>query len=175
VITLYLFSNYSWLIAQCTVCIILLSADAHSTDTGLKHSSSQIHFSTTQWIMQFCSYSLPCLLSTLAICYMQLTDSLWYDCPYPAEGWSCMPLLCFLNIWLWPSHSSVSAWHSVFSLKALAYCQPWHKGFADHHTTRHCCPLLTIISCVLYQRTTADYIVQVTINISRFTLRKFCI
>jgi len=54
---------------------ILLSADAYSTDTVLKHSSPQIHFSTTQWTMQFWSYSLPslCCPHLLSATYNTLT------------------------------------------------------------------------------------------------------
>jgi len=141
--TLHSFTNYSRLIAQCTVCIILLSADTHSTDTGLKHSSSHIHFSTTQWTMQFCSYSLPslCCPHSLSATYNTLTR---HD----------MTVLLLLKAGL-VCHFRVSRIFDSVPVSLLWVSgtlsfprRHWHtgsldtKGFADRHTTRRCCPLL---------------------------------
>ena len=134
---------YSGLIAVSTLCLILLCADAHSTDTRLEHSTAQIHFSTMQRTMHFSSYSLP------SLCH---SHSLSATCnTLTRHGMTLLFLLnagliCHLhvlNVWLCLSQSSGSVWHSVF------FCRRhWHtgsldvRGFAGCNTARCYCPLL---------------------------------
>lgn len=149
---------------------ILLSADAYSTDTVLKHSSPQIHFSTTQWTMQFWSYSLPslCCPHSLSATYNTLTR---HD----------TTVLLLLKAGL-VCHFCVSQMSQSVFCECLALCLILEGiGIPAALTPKAsliATPLgtVTIISCVLYQRTTADnHILHITGNISRFTLRKFCV
>jgi hypothetical protein len=69
-----LYIQFSGLIAVSTVCLVLLSNCAHSTDAGLKHSTPQIHFHTcsstyaTQWLA-VTQLSVSCYLQALFIAY----------------------------------------------------------------------------------------------------------
>jgi hypothetical protein len=110
---LQLYIQYCGLIALSTGCIILLSTAAHSTDTSLEHSTPQIHFSTTQSTMQFCSYNLPSLCCPqLLLRYTRNTVSPWHVCIPLGECWSYMPHMYFSNIQFCPSQSSGSIWFS---------------------------------------------------------------
>jgi hypothetical protein len=94
-------------------------------------------------LMYFCRYTLPSLchphlLSTIhntLTCHA--TTMLLQLNAGPTYHW------CFLNIWLCPCQSSGSLRHSVSVSQ-----RHWHtislnvRGFAGHHTTRCCCPLL---------------------------------
>jgi hypothetical protein len=69
-------------------------------------------------------FTLSC---TLTICSTQHPYLPWHDSP-PAEGWSCMSLMCFLTIHLCPSQSSGNIWHSVFfSQKHCHTGSSWHQ------------------------------------------------
>ena len=149
-ITLHSYIQYSGLIALSTGFIILLSTDAHSTDTSLEHSTPQIHFSTLQSTMQFCSYNLPSLCYPhSSLRYTQNTVSPWHVCTPLAECWSYMPHMYLSNIWFCSNQSSGSIWLCLFQ-------RHWHtssldiRGSAGHHTTRCCCPLLQYNSTGTY-------------------------
>ena len=67
---------YSGLIAVSTVCFVLLSTDAHSSDAGLEHSTSHIHLSTHSLLFSsavtvslHCAVHAPlCIRNTLICC-----------------------------------------------------------------------------------------------------------
>jgi hypothetical protein len=76
-----------------------LSADAHSTNTGLEPSTPQMH-STTPRTMQFCTHNLPSLSALL---------NTWLAVTRLSLLLLKAGLICHLcvsqNIRLWPSHS----------------------------------------------------------------------
>jgi hypothetical protein len=68
--------QYSWLIALSTVCLILLSTDAHSTDTGLDTqfaTDSLLHCATPYAVLQLKS---PVTLSSTLIAPLSATHCL---------------------------------------------------------------------------------------------------
>jgi len=96
-ITLHSYIQYSRHIPLSTMCLVLLSADAYSTDTGLKHSTSHIFFHphSTLCISSAKSPSLPRPL--LSLYYTPHSDSPCHDSPSLAVRWHYVLLIAFLE------------------------------------------------------------------------------
>ena len=129
-ITLQLYIQYFRLIAMSTLCLVLLS-----TDTGLKHSTSQIcsHTRSTLCFLSQVPFTLSHPLSSL--CCKQHSDSPWHD---------RTPSYCLLPLYVAHFHSQtffaipVSPWHTILisssSLDVRCYMR--------HYNTRCRCPLV---------------------------------
>jgi len=97
-ITLHLYIQYSGHIALSMVYLVLSSADAYSTDTGLKHSTHRFASTHTPSILCRSSAKSPSLPHPLlSLCYTPHTDSPWHDCPSLAMCWHYMLLIAFLE------------------------------------------------------------------------------
>jgi len=86
-LTLRLYTQYSGLIVLSTVCLILLHTDAHSTDTGLKHSTPQTHLSTHPTLCSFAITILLCSRIHYSLSATQHKDSPLHDCPSLVVCW----------------------------------------------------------------------------------------
>ena len=82
--------HYSWLIALPTVGLILMSTDAHSTDTGLEYSTPQIVF-TRSALSSYSAKSAP--RSPFTLHSMQFATHAALPFTFRAVRWSYIDLI----------------------------------------------------------------------------------
>jgi hypothetical protein len=127
-ITVHSYIQYSGLIALSTVCLFQLYTDAHSTDTGLEESTSQIRFNTRS-TLRSSTAKIPFTAPSTFVTLLYATHWLAVSRLRVSAG----PICCLPRFgnFLHLSKSALSTrYYIFFSLwygTFLAYQQPWSQ------------------------------------------------
>ena len=99
-ITLHSYIQYSGLIALSTVCLFQLYTDAHSTDTGLEQSASQIRFYTRSTLRSSTAKFHLLRRPLSSLCFTPHTDSPCHDCECPLALYAAYRVLGIFSSYL---------------------------------------------------------------------------